>query len=917
MSRCAAALAAVFLFSTPALADPATARAALLRGDHAAAEQALRSTRPAERQTASLLRARIAFETGRYEECARLAATVRQPSLASDALALEGEALAAVGRYDEALARWRRGGATAWRARALSAIWLRWLGRDDEAREAANALLDPYNDAVDQRRGARTALLRDAEFLTALSLAARALGAANDANRALNEALRASPDHVEAMVAQADLMRSTEDLEPAGDALSAALRVNPRHARALVLRARLRLLSGHDVARARADLDAAAEVNPRIASAFALRAMIALRDGDAAAAEAAHAAGVAINPRDLDLLAVRAAIGFQRGDSAGVRAALDALHAVAPAYAEGYQFLAEVGDFEHRYAEVAGVLGEAARRPELSGDREGAARLLAALGMNLLRMGREDDGLAALRASFDGSRHNVRVANLLNFFERVIPSEYVTEDAAPLRVRMHRGEAPLLRPYVHALLREAWGEMVQRYGFTPAGPVSVELFASSEHFSVRTSGVPEVGVQGVCFGRVVTALSPRAGAFNWAQILWHELAHVFALQRSSSRVPRWFTEGLSEWETAHRDPRWSREDDPMLWRALSSGRVPRVNEFNRAFTNARSGDDMMLAYYAASQLVSFMVERFGVARVVSTLPLWGEGLGTEVVIRRALGVSTEELDRMFLESLRVRLARYQGSFDLEPSRYRDLAAIEARVQSRPEDADARAELAVASLLRGDAEGAAAQAERAIRLVGAQPLARWVRATLALRANDGRTALDEVGAIIEGGRDGHAVRMLEARAAELASSTAREEAALLAAVRLDPSQVEALRRLAALRHRQGRTDDEASLLRRVVALDQHDRVSLEAVLRLDAAASRWREVMDLSTHAIHLDPERASVHLAIGQAAQELGDVARAVRAFEDAALLAPTLATALRERVDAVRAGRRGMPLIAAPQARE
>ena len=56
----------------------------------------------------------------------------------------------------------------------------------------------------------------------------------------------------------------------------------------------------------------------------------------------------------------------------------------------------------------------------------------------------------------------------------------------------------------------------------------------------------EIGVQGVCFGKVVTALSPRGGPFNWEQIVWHELAHVFAVQRSRSRVPRWFTEGLSE-----------------------------------------------------------------------------------------------------------------------------------------------------------------------------------------------------------------------------------------------------------------------------------------------------------------------------------------------------------------------------------
>ena len=31
--------------------------------------------------------------------------------------------------------------------------------------------------------------------------------------------------------------------------------------------------------------------------------------------------------------------------------------------------------------------------------------------------------------------------------------------------------------------------------------------------------------------------------------LWHELGHVFPIQMSKNHVPRWFTEGLTEYET--------------------------------------------------------------------------------------------------------------------------------------------------------------------------------------------------------------------------------------------------------------------------------------------------------------------------------------------------------------------------------
>jgi hypothetical protein len=99
------------------------------------------------------------------------------------------------------------------------------------------------------------------------------------------------------------------------------------------------------------------------------------------------------------------------------------------------------------------------------------------------------------------------------------------------------------------MLGEAWGAMKVHYMFAPTTPVQVELYANREQFSVRTSGLPNIGIEGVCFGHVVAAMSPKSEPFNWGNVLWHELGHVFAIQLSKNHVPRWFTEGLSEYET--------------------------------------------------------------------------------------------------------------------------------------------------------------------------------------------------------------------------------------------------------------------------------------------------------------------------------------------------------------------------------
>ena len=118
-------------------------------------------------------------------------------------------------------------------------------------------------------------------------------------------------------------------------------------------------------------------------------------------------------------------------------------------------------------------------------------------------------------------------------------------------------------------------------------------------------GLPNIGIQGVCFGNTLAAISPKPEHFNWGMVVWHEVGHVFAIQLSKSHVPRWFTEGLSEWETIIRRPEWQREEDTALYLALREKRIPTVELMNRAFTHASDISDMTVAYYASSQIAVF------------------------------------------------------------------------------------------------------------------------------------------------------------------------------------------------------------------------------------------------------------------------------------------------------------------------
>src|SRR5215471_9533857 len=131
-------------------------------------------------------------------------------------------------------------------------------------------------------------------------------------------------------------------------------------------------------------------------------------------------------------------------------------------------------------------------------------------------------------------------------------------------------------------------------------------------------------------------------------MLWHELAHIFSIQMSRARVPRWFTEGLSEYETARLDPTWTRRTHAELYRALSEGKLLSVAELNGGFTHARDVAHMVVTYHQAAEEVMFLVRRFGFPTVPRALKLFAAGKETAEVIPAVTGMNVRAFDAAFV-----------------------------------------------------------------------------------------------------------------------------------------------------------------------------------------------------------------------------------------------------------------------------
>ncbi|HUR57899.1 MAG TPA: hypothetical protein VM029_09330, partial [Opitutaceae bacterium] len=463
---------------------------------------------------------------------------------------------------------------------------------------------------------------------------------------------------------------------------------------------------------------------------------------------------------------------------------------------------------------------------------------------------------------------------------------YETVEGTPFRIRYHKEERPILSRYVPAMLTEAWNSMVKRYGFTPQTPVFIELYSTKQNFSVRTNGLPNVGVQGVCFGKTIAAMSPRADPANWGQVLWHELGHVFAIQMSKARVPRWFTEGLSEYETIVRRPEWQREEDPSLYAALQGGRIPPVDGFSRAFTHVDDIRDVMTAYYASSQIQVYLASAFGAAKLPEMLRLWGEGKPTDDVFRRALGITPAEFDLRMRGWLNRRLSRYDAQF-VPDDHGPNLEIARANAKKNPTEPRKQVELALALAARRDLGGADQAVSAALAENPIDPDAHFLRAKILRAKRDASGARQTLIDMVRRGHDGYAVRMM---LADLAMDAKDREAARFefhVAHEFDPSMVEPIQALYDLAKKDKRDTEALDWLRRAARLDQHDRKTYRLLLEGLIAAGQFGEARKVGESAMFVDVENHAVHSLYATALSQTGARADAVFELESALLCNP------------------------------
>ncbi len=517
------------------------------------------------------------------------------------------------------------------RSLTQQASLLQFTGRGEESDPLLEEVVGRYNNG----------LIFSSADVTMTALASWLLGRFHDANSLFQEATRADPQNLEAQTLWGDLFLEKYNEGEARTSYEDALEVNNRHVPALVGLARI---TGDE-----RSLQRALAINPNAVPAMEVWGRQLQRNERVEEAAGHFSRALDLNPEALGVLSAMAAQAAMEERMADYE-----LHAAqVEAFSPGNPvFLADVADHfgrNYRFTEAVEYA-----RAAIAADPE-YWRGYTLLGSNLIRLGEEAEGRANLETGFDNDPFNVLSSNLLTVFDTL--EEYATLESEHFLVHMSPRDAKILWPYLEPLLEEAWDEMVEKWQFEPEYPVLIEVFENTQDFAVRSVGLPDIGpLVGICFGKVITLISPDTLSANWQEIAWHEFSHVITLQMTRNRIPRWLSEGISVWEEQQGRPYWGRRQGLDLVRAAEREQYLPVSELNSAFSGARSNADLGFAYFQSYLVVDYIEQTFGFDKLRELVVQYGLIKQDSERFREVFDLSPNEFDAGFRDWIAQRVA---------------------------------------------------------------------------------------------------------------------------------------------------------------------------------------------------------------------------------------------------------------------
>ena len=408
--------------------------------------------------------------------------------------------------------------------------------------------------------------------------------------------------------------------------------------------------------------------DPKLYEADEVIARVHLEDGDAKKAADAANAALKIYPEALDAMALLGTIDLlnDKTDSPWMAQALK----INPHYGEAYAIAGHFFIINRRYDEGIAIYRKALDLdPSLHETR-------ADMGVNLMRLGKEDEARQQLEQTYNAGYQSPETVNSLRLLDSY--KNYDTFRTPTTILRLNKKESALLRPYFQEEFDRALATYEKKYHYKLKQPVQIEAYPDHEDFAVRTLGMPGLGALGVTFGYVVAMDSPSArkpGQWHWASTMWHELSHVYSLEMTNFRVPRWFSEGLAVYEETAAAPDWGDRLDPGAIAAIKEKKLLPIADLDRGFMHPTYGNQVIVSYFQGGKICNFIAEKWGYEKLIAMLHDFGNKMTTPEVIQEEFQMKPEEFDKQFLAWLEPQTEKTVKNYDEWRKRVRIVAGF--------------------------------------------------------------------------------------------------------------------------------------------------------------------------------------------------------------------------------------------------
>ncbi len=526
-------------------------------------------------------------------------------------------------------------------------------------------------DLVSRRRPVMTAVaLTCAALLAGGALQAQTIARAealwkardyDGANGEFKALVAAQPKNADYRVRWGDLFYERFNPADAQKLYEEALELNPKQARALLGIARI--IADQFGGKADEAAQKALEADPKLYEAHELMARIALEDDNPKKATEQADAALAINPDALEAISIHAAMDLLADKQSTWLPKIGSRGV-------GYETVAHFYVINRRYEEGIELYRKAiAVAPDLYSAH-------SQLGINLMRLGREEEALKELEFAYENHFRDAQTVNSLRLMESY--SKFDTFHYPNFILRFNKKEAAVLKPYFEIEMTRVLETYDKKYQTKLKTPVQIEVYPDHEDFAVRTMGMPGLGALGVTFNSVIAMDSPSGrppGTFHWASTLWHEMSHVYVLNITNERVPRWFTEGLAVHEETAAAPDWGDRVTPEILAAMRDKKLLPVAEIDRGFVHPTYEAQVIVSYFEAGRICDYIGQRWGEQKLLDMIHEFAKNRPTVDVIREQLGMEPEAFDKDFMAALDKELGKAVAGFGDWTKQIREIAAL--------------------------------------------------------------------------------------------------------------------------------------------------------------------------------------------------------------------------------------------------